>query len=85
MVENNTENEDEPEEENESSNWNYYEDYYNEDYDYSERENPCSDSYYGDYRSVKRNIFASDLGIIAKIGTSGNMLFAVTDLKTTFR
>lgn len=81
MVEN--DEEEDYEEESEDSYWDYSEDYYGEDYDYSERENPCSNSYYGEYRSVKRNIFASDLGIIAKIGTSGNMLFAVTDLKTT--
>lgn len=68
----------------EYSYWDYSDDYYySSTYDYNERENPCSDSYYGDYRSVKRNIFASDLGIIAKIGTSGNMFFAVSDMKTT--
>ncbi|MFN6944469.1 MAG: alpha-2-macroglobulin family protein [Cytophagaceae bacterium] len=69
---------------NENSYWDYYDDYYYyEDHSYSERENPCSNSYYGDYRSVKRNIFASDLGIIAKSGTSGSMSFIVTDIKTT--
>jgi len=72
-------------EENENSYWDYSEQYYyyNEDYDYSERDNPCHKSYYGEYRTVSRNIFASDLGIIAKFGTSGNIVFAVTDLKTT--
>jgi len=83
LVQNDEENEDEYEQD-ESSYWDYSEDYYySNNYNYQERENPCSDSYYGDYRSVSRNIFASDLGIVAKIGTSGNMLFAVTDLKTT--
>ncbi|WP_028981150.1 alpha-2-macroglobulin family protein [Sporocytophaga myxococcoides] len=76
-------NEDDIIEENESSYWDYSEEYYNEEYDYSERENPCHNSYYGEYRSVSRNIFASDLGIIAKAGSSGNLVFVVTDLKTT--
>lgn len=85
MVSNDDEEDNEDEyEPNENSYWDYEEDYYyDSDYDYKERDNPCSNSYYGDYRSVTRNIFASDLGIIAKIGTSGNMLFTVTDLKTT--
>ncbi|MBX9851488.1 MAG: hypothetical protein K2X86_06985 [Cytophagaceae bacterium] len=82
LIENESEEEDYEAEE--QSSWSYYEDYYySEDYNYEDKDNPCSDSYYGDYRSVKRNIFASDLGVIAKIGTSGNMTFAITDLKTT--
>jgi alpha-2-macroglobulin len=34
-------------------------------------------------KSVSRNVFASDLGIIAKGGNSNNLVVAVTDLKTT--
>ncbi len=55
---------------------------YYSDYDYSERENPCSESYYR-YKSVGRNILASNLGIIAKQGTGREMVVAVTDLLTT--
>ena len=79
LVDNTEEEQDDP------SNWDNYENYYyyNEDYNYSERDNPCDNSYYGDYRSVKRNVFASDLGIIAKTGASGDLFCAVTDLKTT--
>jgi len=71
----------------------YGEDSYEGDYDeeeqpqhnYNERENPCSPSfyYYNRNHEVSRNILASDLGIIAKKGTSGQMTFLVTDLKTT--
>ncbi|MDQ3191888.1 MAG: hypothetical protein M3Q58_09865 [Bacteroidota bacterium] len=63
----------------------YYDDYdyYDEDYNYSERDNPCSKSYFINKRDVSRNILASDLGLIAKRGADGNMLFFVTDLKTT--
>jgi uncharacterized protein YfaS (alpha-2-macroglobulin family) len=61
-----------------------YEDYYSYDnYDWEERDNPCSNSYYGRRRSVARNVLASDLGIVAKGGSDQAMLFAVTDLRTT--
>lgn len=71
------------------SGYNYYDDYYYDDYSYgdyyysynwSDRDNPCTDSYYGKNRQVKRNILASDLGLIAKRGNNGNMVFVVTDL-----
>jgi uncharacterized protein YfaS (alpha-2-macroglobulin family) len=76
--------------EEELSYWDSYESYYEYDseyyygdYDWNERENPCSNSYYGAHRSVSRNILASDLGIIAKLGSGRSMTFAVTDLLTT--
>ena len=84
LVDNAEEQDDEDDQKNDPSYWNYYEDYYyDENYDYSERDNPCSNSYYGDNKSVKRNIFASDIGIISKTGASGDLVCAVTDLKTT--
>ena len=74
--------------EEELSYWDSYESYNDEgyyywDYDWSERENPCSDYYYGTHRSVARNILASDLGIIAKQGNDNSMTFCITDLRTT--
>ncbi|HEY6161328.1 MAG TPA: MG2 domain-containing protein [Bacteroidia bacterium] len=62
----------------------YYDDdyYYNYDYEYSERQNPCEESYYY-HKVVSRNILASDLGIIAKAGNNNSMTFAVTDMRTT--
>jgi uncharacterized protein YfaS (alpha-2-macroglobulin family) len=76
--------------EEELSYWDSYESYYEYDseyyywdYDWNERENPCSNSYYGGQRTVSRNILASDLGIIAKLGSERSMTFAVTDLLTT--
>ncbi len=75
--------------EEELSYWDSYEsyeydtEYYYWDYDWNEREDPCSNSYYGGHRSVSRNILASDLGIIAKLGSEKSMTFAVTDLLTT--
>ncbi len=53
-------------------------------YHYSERDNPCKDSYYmvGD-RFKGRNLLASDLGIIAKSGRGTDLLVAITDLVST--
>ncbi len=68
---------------NESSYWDYYEDYYYEDYDWRERDNPCNGSYYyGSRHQVTKNILASDFGLLAKRGSKGELLVAVTDLKT---
>ncbi|HYG03728.1 MAG TPA: MG2 domain-containing protein [Chryseosolibacter sp.] len=76
--------EDWSEPENENSYWDSYEDYYyDEDYDWNERNNPCHSSYYVGDKSIKRNVIASDLGLIAKRGTDGNTVVFVTDLKTT--
>ncbi len=73
--------------ESELSYWDSYENYYYDEdyyyYDWSEREDPCSPSYYGKHRSVARNILASDLGIIAKGGSDNSLSVAVTDLRTT--
>lgn len=64
--------------------WGY--DYYNYDYfdgyDYNRQDDPCSHSYYRNL-SVVKNIFASDIGIIAKTGTNGQTLVAVTDIVST--
>lgn len=57
--------------------------YYPPDYEWDERNNPCSDSYYYYDRFVSRNIFASNLGIIAKEGKGNHLFFAVTNLVTT--
>jgi len=68
----------------------YYDDYYydyddyNSDYVWKERDNPCKKSYYmrSDH-SIVRNVFASDLGIIAKGGNTNEITVAITDLKST--
>jgi len=70
--------------EQEGSYWDSYEEYYyDDDYDWDQRSNPCHSSYYIGDRNIKRNILASDLGILAKRGGDGNNLFFVNDLKTT--
>ena len=59
----------------------YYDDYYWY-YDDGDRDDPCSSNYYYG-RSISRNVLASDLGLVAKRGSDGTMLFAVNDIKTT--
>ncbi|MFZ1617975.1 MAG: MG2 domain-containing protein [Flavobacteriales bacterium] len=68
-----------------SNSYYYYDDYDDEgEYNYEEREDPCSASYFrGKNNVVQRNILASDLGLIAKRGNDGSMLLAVSDLRTT--
>ena len=82
------ENYDEPDN-SEISYWDSFEDYYDEyyddyygyyDYDWNQRNNPCSKSYYTQNRFVARNILASDLGIIAKGGNNNTLTVSVTDL-----
>jgi uncharacterized protein YfaS (alpha-2-macroglobulin family) len=72
----------------ENDKWAYVSDYWGYDYsyndyfsgyDYYKREDPCSYSYYVN-KSVTKNIFASDLGVLAKFGNSGELMVAVTDI-----
>jgi uncharacterized protein YfaS (alpha-2-macroglobulin family) len=58
----------------------YYYDYYDSEYD--DEGDPCEDWYYNSSRAIRRNILASDLGLMAKQG-SGGSFFAVTHLQTT--
>jgi alpha-2-macroglobulin len=62
---------------------NYDEDfYYDEDYDWRERLDPCTNSYYYNTK-IGTNILASDLGVIAKRGENKSYLFAVNNIVTT--
>ncbi len=68
----------------------YYYDYYDyEDYDvdwsrynYSDREDPCTYSFYTS-KKIARNILATNLGLVAKIGQSGEIIAMVHNLLTT--
>lgn len=67
----------------EESYWDSYEDYYyGDDYNWEDRDNPCTNSYYVN-KAIRRNVIASDLGIIAKRGGGGSTVVVVNDLKTT--
>lgn len=56
--------------------------YYDEDFDWSQRENPCHASYYTPNRAIAKNVLASDVGLTAKRGEDGNTIVFVTDLQT---
>ncbi|MCK9611310.1 MAG: MG2 domain-containing protein [Bacteroidales bacterium] len=73
--------------EDEPENWYYY-DYYGYYYDYDddyyyydwyERDDPCEDSYFRN-KVVSRNVLATDIGIIAKVGSTGELHIFTTDL-----
>lgn len=64
----------------------YYDDYepYDYDYDYEERrDNPCGKAYYrsNPKASAVKNVLASDLGIIAKMGTNNAIRFIVSNVQ----
>ncbi len=55
-----------------------------DDYQWEHRNNPCFPAYFNYDRFVRRNVLASDLGIIAKRGKGGNVMVAVSDINTTY-
>lgn len=59
----------------------YYDDYYH-DYSWSEREDPCKESYYM-VRSPSCIVMASNIGIIAKMGTDKKISVSLTDIIDT--
>jgi uncharacterized protein YfaS (alpha-2-macroglobulin family) len=65
-----------------SQNDDWNEDDYYYWYDWSERDNPCSEGYY-EVPMAATNVIASDLGVIVKHSDDGSYLFAVSDLITT--
>lgn len=73
----------------EASSWDSAQNYYYDDdeygyYDYNwrDREDPCSHSFYRN-KSVSTNVLASDLGIIVKKGDDNSYLIAVNNIITT--
>ena len=61
------------------SRWNYYA----YGYQYKDRNNPCLHAYYNRRKVQRRNILASDMGLIAKRSPMGGMQFIATSLKNT--
>jgi uncharacterized protein YfaS (alpha-2-macroglobulin family) len=62
--------------------WQRYDNYYPENYKWTERFDPCKNSYYSKDRWAKRNIIASNIGLITKRGNDNSMLVAVTNILT---
>lgn len=63
--------------EEENSYWDYFDswysnNWYDDDYDWSQRDNPCHVTYYRQHRTASRNIFSTDIGITAKNGEDGS-------------
>lgn len=63
--------------------WSRYDNYYPDDYNWEERDNPCTNSYYTNERWAVRNVLASNIGLVAKRGNDNAMLVAATDILTT--
>ncbi len=56
--------------------------FYQHAYEWRERDDPCSEAYYSPNRKVRRNLIASNLGLIAKRGADGILHIMVNDLRT---
>lgn len=56
--------------------------YYNNDYHWSERDNPCTNSYYTGDRFISKNVINTSLGIIAKRGVNNQYFVAVNNIAT---
>ena len=63
--------------------WQRYDDYYPYGYNWKQRDNPCSKSYYNKDRWATRNIIASNIGLTAKRGGNNTITIAVSDILTT--
>jgi hypothetical protein len=48
----------------------------------AQRDNPCHSSYYNGNRKIKKNIIASDIGLLVKRGDEGSTMVVVNDIKT---
>jgi uncharacterized protein YfaS (alpha-2-macroglobulin family) len=60
----------------------YYDSYINwDEYEWSERDNPCHATYYMlDERKAVKNVLASDLGLIVKANSNSKLWVAVSDI-----
>ncbi len=77
----------------EHSHWDDYEEYDYYGYGYREgwwenRDNPCHDAYYSKaynrrVTETARNFLSSNVGVIAKLGQSGDLFVTATDIRTT--
>lgn len=59
-----------------------YEGYY-DDYEYDNRDDPCTKEYYNSDHFVQRNVISSNLGLIAKKGGNRKLMVIVSDLRST--
>jgi len=60
--------------------WARYDNYYPDGFNWQERDDPCTNSYFTKERWAARNIIASNIGLIAKRGNDNSMVVAVTNI-----
>ncbi|MEP7108261.1 MAG: MG2 domain-containing protein [Ferruginibacter sp.] len=63
--------------------WERYDSYYPYGYNWQQRDDPNSRSYYNKDRWAGRNILASNIGLTAKRGNDNSMVIAVSNILTT--
>lgn len=63
-----------------SLDWDDTYDYYYGDYDWNERDNPCHAMYYRQNREIEEMIYASDIGLTAKLANNGQLHLLTTNL-----
>jgi alpha-2-macroglobulin len=56
--------------------------YYSSGFGWNDRGDPCKEAYYSPDKSISRNILASNLGLIAKMGEDNKLHIFVNDLLT---
>lgn len=56
--------------------------FYQYAYNWRERENPCSDAYYDPDKNLRRNLLATNIGIIAKQGGDNQLNVITSDITT---
>lgn len=69
--------------ENSMMQWWYGPGGYYDDYKWEQREDPCYPAYYNSDRFIRRNVIASNFGLVAKGGQDNSYFVALTDLGTT--
>lgn len=65
-----------------SEGYDYYDYYWYDDYNWQDRQDACSDSYFR-RGAVGTNVLATNLGVIVKRGENGSYFVAVSDIVTT--
>ncbi|MBK0381751.1 hypothetical protein I5M32_02155 [Pedobacter sp. SD-b] len=63
--------------------WDRYNTYYPSGYNWDEKDDPCTPSYYNKDRWVSRNVIASNIGLITKRGNDNSILVFATNILDT--
>ncbi len=63
--------------------WSRYDTYYPYGYNWDQRNNPCSKSYFNKERFASRNIIATNIGLTSKKGNNNTLLIAANNIVST--